>query len=664
MAENKIEIQIDANVSSLSKSIKDADAAVAKLSDGIQSGMRDARVSVERVSKEVSNGLGSSIAKIAGGVSLGNLVTRGLDAAFSAIKEFTVGSVAAYSEQQDALNKLGFALKASGDYSELALQSFVRFSAQMQQTSKYGDELILDQLALAKSFGATNEQAQVLVRAGADMAATFGGSLDQRVEQLGKTFSGTAGKLGQLVPELKNLTDAQLRAGAGVDLIASKLAGASANELSTHTGSVIAMKNAYSDWQEEIGQSISDSSAMKDTISILKKLFESYTTSIHDARIEQERESGSLVETADSVGQLNRKLDELKVKEIDWEQTLINPSLFDKFIGSNRNAIQQLQKARDEIKVIQDQIVQANTAVFRAAEDQYNAEQKKKPKEIVNSDEQTKIIADKQALNAQLEVIDLEYKAFQDQMRIDKNILTGEGQLFEYEVLIAHETAKINAIRDAELAKTQIIKDEGVRKATQDNINRKAEIDGLKLTATAKRKASEDQIKLDRQESATKLQIANNFMSAGLAISKEGSTAQKALMIAQATMNTYMGATNALADTRPAWLAPAMAASMIALGLANVARIAGAKFESGGIVGGSSFTGDKIGVRVNSGEMILNSQQQKEMFKQINAGGGGSNIELIRQVISEFRSMPITVQANSREIARLVRDERISGFGV
>ena len=54
-----------------------------------------------------------------------------------------------------------------------------------------------------------------------------------------------------------------------------------------------------------------------------------------------------------------------------------------------------------------------------------------------------------------------------------------------------------------------------------------------------------------------------------------------------------------------------------------IATIAGVfaslpKFESGGIVGGSSFTGDKLLARVNSGEMILNKTQQKNLYNSMN----------------------------------------------
>lgn len=48
-------------------------------------------------------------------------------------------------------------------------------------------------------------------------------------------------------------------------------------------------------------------------------------------------------------------------------------------------------------------------------------------------------------------------------------------------------------------------------------------------------------------------------------------------------------------------------------------------FKDGGIVGGGSFTGDKVLARVNSGEMILNAGQQGRLFKALNGNGLNSN---------------------------------------
>lgn len=65
-------------------------------------------------------------------------------------------------------------------------------------------------------------------------------------------------------------------------------------------------------------------------------------------------------------------------------------------------------------------------------------------------------------------------------------------------------------------------------------------------------------------------------------------------------------------------LAVAAAASIAAAILAAMS-----KFATGGIVGGSSYSGDHNVVRANSGEMILTKSQQKTLFDIANGKGGG-----------------------------------------
>lgn len=53
-------------------------------------------------------------------------------------------------------------------------------------------------------------------------------------------------------------------------------------------------------------------------------------------------------------------------------------------------------------------------------------------------------------------------------------------------------------------------------------------------------------------------------------------------------------------------------------------------FADGGIVGGTSYTGDRLTARVNSGEMILNAAQQGQLFKMLNSGGVGGGGWVLR----------------------------------
>ena len=65
-------------------------------------------------------------------------------------------------------------------------------------------------------------------------------------------------------------------------------------------------------------------------------------------------------------------------------------------------------------------------------------------------------------------------------------------------------------------------------------------------------------------------------------------------------------------------LAVAAAASIAAAILAAMS-----KFATGGIVGGSSYSGDHNVVRANSGEMVLTKSQQKTLFDIANGKGSG-----------------------------------------
>lgn len=74
--------------------------------------------------------------------------------------------------------------------------------------------------------------------------------------------------------------------------------------------------------------------------------------------------------------------------------------------------------------------------------------------------------------------------------------------------------------------------------------------------------------------------------------------------------------------------------AIAAIGAMTAAFASLPKYENGGIVGvngivpGASFSGDKILARVNSGELILNRAQQKNIASQLVVGGSTSRIDV------------------------------------
>lgn len=91
---------------------------------------------------------------------------------------------------------------------------------------------------------------------------------------------------------------------------------------------------------------------------------------------------------------------------------------------------------------------------------------------------------------------------------------------------------------------------------------------------------------------------------------------------------------------------------------AGVVRALAGKFEDGGIVPGNSFSGDRLRVGVNSGEMILNKSQQRELFDIANGkggAGGGVNITIINQTDSQVSTSESTTGDGVKELTVMIR---------
>lgn len=109
----------------------------------------------------------------------------------------------------------------------------------------------------------------------------------------------------------------------------------------------------------------------------------------------------------------------------------------------------------------------------------------------------------------------------------------------------------------------------------------------------------------------------------------------------QATANIAEGVAKAIAQGGIAGIITG--ALVAASGAIQIAAITANKpkapnFATGGIVPGTSYSGDRVQANVNSGEMILNAQQQAQLWKTANGGGAGGVI-----------NMPITIENNASD---------------
>lgn len=220
---------------------------------------------VDQAAKEVKK-LGSAFEVVAS-----SFVVRKILSGFGSI-------ISEANEAEDAVNGMRSALKLSGDFSEDAAKSFELLANEIQSISKFDDDLVLSQVAVAKQFGATNKEAEKLIRAATDMAAATGKSLPEAVQLLGKSLDGTAGKLGETVPEIKKLSAESLLAAGAIEVVAARFRGAAEQDAKTFSGAIAQLTNNFNGFIGELGQVITKNdlvvSSIQKLTDILKKLKE------------------------------------------------------------------------------------------------------------------------------------------------------------------------------------------------------------------------------------------------------------------------------------------------------------------------------------------------------------------------------------------------------
>lgn len=127
--------------------------------------------------------------------------------------------------------------------------------------------------------------------------------------------------------------------------------------------------------------------------------------------------------------------------------------------------------------------------------------------------------------------------------------------------------------------------------------------------------------------------------------------AQQAAQVAMTIANAEAAATATVSHDAPIMGIASLTTGNIirASGYASAGIIAGqaiaGAFENGGIVGGSSYTGDNLTAFVNSSEMILNRPQQKQLFDMANGVGAGGGSSPIINIIEDASKAGQTEQS-------------------
>jgi hypothetical protein len=162
------------------------------------------------------------------------------------------------AEAELSLAKLTDAVRRAGLDTNTVTKDLDDFAGSLALVTKFTDDEIRAAEAMALSLGMSTDQIKEYFVTAADLATAKGSSLEEAVIGIAKSFHGSAGALARLLPELKDLTEEQLRAGAAVNYIRKAFGGAAIAEISTFSGALIQMQKTWGDVLETIGKPIVD----------------------------------------------------------------------------------------------------------------------------------------------------------------------------------------------------------------------------------------------------------------------------------------------------------------------------------------------------------------------------------------------------------------------
>ncbi len=270
------------------------------------------------------------------------------------------------------------------------------------------------------------------------------------------------------------------------------------------------------------------------------------------------------------------------------------------------------------------------------AEERINAEMQRIAEQEQTKLELRKAIAEENS--AEMFELQLQELEMQQQAELENTILNEEEKY-----LIVEKYEKLKQALVAETAK------KNEEQATQMKMQLSASLQMMAKNASSAFGQMSELLEGYGEENEKASKAAKAFALMQLATDQAISISQTA----RAMVEAVQGATQAAASTGP--LAPVMLAvyiaEMVGLVLGAVAGqvasikqakgiLSGEKFESGGIVGGTSFSGDKVVAHVNSGEMILNREQQTRLFDMANLGGGFDYSGLAQALTQAVASLP------------------------
>jgi len=181
--------------------------------------------------------------------------------------------------QEDAVKRLSFAMEIQGTASKFMQNNLKELSAAFQETTRYGDEAILEVMEkLITVGGVVPSKLKRATQAVVDFAAGSGRSLSEAGELIAKSAVGYTMQISRLfgvtIPKSMSVAK-QFEMVLG--LIEGKMAGRAQRDIKSYAGSVAQMANAWSDAKEALGFFLNKTFHLQAGMKIMKDMFDTWS---------------------------------------------------------------------------------------------------------------------------------------------------------------------------------------------------------------------------------------------------------------------------------------------------------------------------------------------------------------------------------------------------
>jgi hypothetical protein len=628
MAANEVSVNITVEEKAALKALAKLTKGVDKTTQTTEKGFKKMDMALASFAGNLAaNAVGAGLRLIGNGItSIVNKGSQFIDAA---------------ARQEDAINKLNTSLMISGKLSEETSLSIQNFASELQKSTKYGDELILENAALIQSLGQLDEQGlKKATKAAVDMSAALGIDLASAATLVGKAAAGEVGSFSRYGVVIKKGADNAQTFSNALEALNSKFGGAAAAQVQTFAGATQQASNTFGDLYETLGFVVTKSPVVIAAI-------RGFSTGI--------QQLDKIIK--DNTPIMRNFAENVLVGALTGAINIAGNSLifFNNIINGTRNFINFLADgALGGLQGIQEFAAGVIDASIRV-------------KEFLGLN--TAGLESMQAsMQKQIEATQLA-RQLNDQ-EASERIARQE----EFAMQMSTITETINASVQQQVESV---------KASNDEIM-KSSIETSNKAALAKLEGIEKQKKIDKDHflytkswnektNKEKIEGVRDSLGAVSSLTASGNSELfaigKAAALATHGINAAKAVSNALSAAPPPFnfaLAALVGTAMAVQG-AKIASQKPPAYAEGGFIGGmngASFGADNSIATVRTGEMVLNANDQRELLTGLKSGAFSGDDAKMDRLISAISTQPVVVQVDGIEIARAVRDSREGGFSV